>query len=151
LEKFLADHPHHEQFTPDAMFRLAQLYLDESDAEVDRRLAAQDANPNPQDNAPIVADYTKSLDLWEKILKDFPSYRQTPSTLYLLAYYSKAKNERRSLQLFLALACANHHKWNDKPSVAPDKKEALKRVETKTLREVYGDCQGYPGAETELI
>src|SRR5262249_26072616 len=26
LEKFLVDHPAHEQFTPDAMFRLADLY-----------------------------------------------------------------------------------------------------------------------------
>ncbi|HEU4613549.1 MAG TPA: hypothetical protein VFS15_15765, partial [Kofleriaceae bacterium] len=132
LEKFLADHPHHDTFTPDAMFRLADLYLDEADAEVDRRLAELDAagpNANQPDAAAITADYSKSLDLWERILKDFPNYRQTPSTLYLLAYYGKTKDERRSLQLFLALACANRYKWYDPPPPAPDKKEAIKRVE----------------------
>src|SRR5262249_35027099 len=72
LEKFIADHPGHKQFTPDAMFRLADLYLDEADEEVDKRLAAQEAappDPNAPDAASIVADYTKYLDLWEKILK----------------------------------------------------------------------------------
>jgi tetratricopeptide (TPR) repeat protein len=154
LEKFLADHPKHETFTPDAMFRLADLYLDEADEDVDRRLAAQDAaplDPNAPDAAAIVADYTKSLDLWERILKEFPAYRQTPSTIYLLAYYGKTKDERRSLQLFLALACANRYKWSDAPPPAPDKKEAIKRVESKTLREVYGDCTPYPNADVELI
>ncbi|HSD87905.1 MAG TPA: tetratricopeptide repeat protein, partial [Kofleriaceae bacterium] len=154
LEKFLQDHPHHEQFTPDAMFRLADLYLDEADEEVDKRLAAQEANPtdpNAPDQAAIVADYSKSLNLWESILKQFPSYRQTPSTLYLLAYYGKTKDERRSLQLFLALACANRYKWQDAPPPVPTKEEAIKRVESKTLREVYSDCTPYPGAETELV
>jgi len=154
LEQFLKDHPHHDQFTPDAMFRLADLYLDEADEEVDRRLAAQEANPpdpNAPDQAAIVADYSKSLALWESILKDFPSYRQTPSTLYLLAYYGKTKDERRSLQLFLALACANRYKWQDPPPPVPTKEEAIKRVESKTLREVYSDCTPYPGSETELV
>ncbi len=154
LEKFLADHPKHEQFTPDAMFRLADLYLDEADEEVDRRLAEADKappDPNRPDAAAIVADYSKSLDLWERILKEFPNYRQTPSTIYLLAYYGKTKDERRSLQLFLALACANRYKWYDPPPPAPDKKEAIKRVESKTLREVYGDCTPYPNAEVELV
>jgi tetratricopeptide (TPR) repeat protein len=154
LEKFIADHRNHAQFTPDAMFRLADLYLDEADEEVDRRLAEADKaplDPNQPDAAAIVADYSKSLQLWETILKEFPNYRQTPSTIYLLAYYGKTKDERRSLQLFLALACANRYKWYDPPPPKPDTKEAIKRVESKTLREVYGDCTPYPNAEVELI
>src|SRR5690606_11917535 len=121
---------------------------------VERRLAALDAAPpgaTAPDAAAITADYSKSLELWERILKDFPSYRQTPSTIYLLAYYGKMKDERRSLQLFLALSCANRYKWYDPPPPAPDKKEAIKRVESKTLREVYGDCTPYPGADPELV
>ncbi|HUS30795.1 MAG TPA: hypothetical protein VMZ53_19930 [Kofleriaceae bacterium] len=154
LEKFVADHPAHQQFTPDAMFRLADLYLDEADEEVDRQLAAQEAappDPNAPDAAAIVADYSKSLGLWERILKEFPSYRQTPSTLYLLAYYGKTKDERRSLQLFLALTCANRYKWQDPPPPVPGKEEAIKRVEAKTLREVYSDCKPFPDSDPELI
>jgi tetratricopeptide (TPR) repeat protein len=155
LEKFLQNHPNHETFTPDAMFRLADLYLDQADDEVEARLAAQEnagsAATNNPDQAAIVADYGKSIALWEDILKRFPNYRQTPSTLYLLAYYGKTKDERRSLQVFLALACANHYKWSDPPPAPPTKAEAIKRVENKQLRDPYADCQGYPGAETELV
>ncbi len=153
LEKFLVNHPTHDQFTPDALFRLADLYLDVSDEEVEAKLAEQekipvDARP---DVAAIVADYTKSLTLWEEILKRFPQYRQTPSTLYLLAYYGKQRDERRSLQIFLALACANKYKWNDAPTKLPTREEAIKRVEAKQLRDTYAGCTPYPNSDVELV
>jgi hypothetical protein len=155
LEKFLIDHPKHEQFTPDARFRLADLYLDRADDEVEAKLAAAEKLPPPDPNAPVppspIADYQPALEQWEKILTEFPNYRQTPSTLYLLAYYGKTKDERKSLQIFLALSCANKFKWNDKPSAPPTRAEALKRVEAKTLRDPYSDCQPYPNADVELI
>jgi len=153
LEKFLQNHPNHEQFTPDAMFRLADLYIDQANTELDQRMAAQEAaGPNAkEDQAAMVADYSKSLDLWEQILTKFPTYRQTPSTLYLYAYYMKPKDDRKSLQAFLSLACANKYKWNDKPPATPTKQEAIKRVEQKTLRDPYPDCTPIPGAEAELV
>lgn len=153
LEKFLVDHPDHETFTPDAMYRLADLYLDKANEEVDQRMAAQEALPAgaKEDQAAIVADYSPSLTLWETILTKFPSYRQTPATMYLLAYYTKTKDDRKSLEIFLALACSNKYKWNDKAPVIPTKAEAIKRVEQKQLRDPYADCTPYPGAETELV
>ena len=153
LEKFLANHPNHAHFTPDKMFQLADLYLDRADEDVEARLAELERRgqaPDP-DAAPITADYTKSLALWEDILKRFPGYRQTPSTLYLLAHYSKPKDERRSLQVFLALACANRFKWSGTPAPAPSRTEALRRVETKTLRDPYAECEPYEGADAELV
>ena len=154
LEKFLKNHPNHDQFTPDAMFRLADLYLAAADDEVDARLAAQEQlapDPNRPDAAAIIADYSRSVSLWEDILKRFPQYRQTPSTLYLLAYYGKQKDERRSLQIFLSLACANKFKWSDPPSKPPTREEAIKRAEAKQLRDPYADCTPYPGSDVELI
>jgi tetratricopeptide (TPR) repeat protein len=163
LEKFLVNHPNHETFTPDAMFRLADLYLDQADEELDAKLSAQEKQLKDAaatgsgdtggsgDSAALMADYSKSLDLWEQILKKFPTYRQTPSTLYLLAYYGKTRDERRSLQTFLALACSNKYKWDGTPEPVPTRAEAIKRAEGKTLRDPYADCQPYPGAETELV
>ncbi|TMQ25498.1 MAG: hypothetical protein E6J90_05930, partial [Deltaproteobacteria bacterium] len=123
LEKFLKNHPSHEQFTPDAMFRLADLYIDQADEDVEAQIAAQEnagpPAPGAPDAAALVADYSKATRLWEDILTRFPNYRQTPSTLYLLAYYGKSKDERRSLQVFLALACANKYKWNTPPGKPP--------------------------------
>ena len=151
LEKFLVNHPEHEQFTPDAMFRLADLYLDLADEAVEAQLTLQEASGQPPPEGGIVADYTRSLTLWETILTKFPKYRQTPSTLYLLAYYGKTKDERRSLQIFLALACANQFKWNDPPAAPPTREEALKRIENRTLRDPFATCTAYPDAEVELV
>ncbi|MCX5742303.1 MAG: hypothetical protein NT062_07390 [Proteobacteria bacterium] len=152
LEQFVfVEHPHHDIYTPDKMFQLADLYRDQADADVDARLAAlETTGQNATPDQPIVADYSKALDLWEKILKDFPTYRQTPATLYLLAYYGKPKDDRRSLQVFLSLACANHFKWSDAPPPLPTPKEARARAELKTLRTPYSDCTPYPGADVEL-
>ena len=151
LEKFLVEHPAHTQFTPDAMFRLADLYIDVSDEELEARLTLAEASGQPLAEGEMMADYTRSTKLWEAILARFPAYRQTPSTMYLLAYYGKAANERKSLQIFLALACANQHKWNDPPKPLPTREEALKRIDSKTLSDSFATCTPYPGADPELI
>jgi tetratricopeptide (TPR) repeat protein len=142
LEKFLEEHPNHSEFTPDKMYQLADAYLDQAEADVEEK-AIDDPN--------IIADYSKSLLLWEDILQRFPDYRQLPQTLYLLAYYGKTKDERRALQLFLSLACANKYKFSDAPPVALTREEALARTENKTRRDPYAECQAMAGADDELV
>lgn len=153
LERFVAKHPNDPAHTPDQMFRLADLYLDVADAELEARLAAQEASGGvpAADEPDMVADYSRSLALWEDILKRFPNYRQLPSTLYLLAYYGKTKDERRSLLLFLALACSNKYKFTDAPPAIPTRAEAIARSALPELRDPYADCQAWPGAEVELV
>jgi tetratricopeptide (TPR) repeat protein len=143
LLKFIADHPNHEQFTPDARFRLADIYLTEADEAVD-------AIDDP--TAAVMADYSMSIEQWETILKDFPEYRQVPSVLYLLAYYGKSQgmDERRALLLFLSLSCANHYKWTDPPPPLPTKTEALSRIENKTYTDPYAGCEVFKDADPEL-
>lgn len=141
LEKFIKDHPKHPQFTPDAMFRLADLYLDVADEAVD----------TADMSAEVIADYSKSIEYWERILTEFPDYRQMPSVLYLLGHYGKTKDERRSLMLFLALACANKIKWTDAPPPEPTKEEALARSDRKDRTDPYADCQAWEGADPELV
>ncbi len=152
LEQFLKDHPAHEQFTPDAMFRLADLYIDLSEEEFEARMIEQEKSGKPADSdAAQIVDYSRSLALWEQILTNFPKYRQTASTLYLAGYYGRPKDERKSLEIFLALACANQYKWNDPPPKVPTREEALKRVSQKQLRDPYAACTPYPDADVELV
>lgn len=152
LEQFLKDHPAHEQFTPDAMFRLADLYIDLAEEEFEARMTEQEKTGQPADSdAAQIVDYTRSLVLWDQILTTFPKYRQTASTLYLAGYYGRAKDERKSLQIMLALACANQYKWNDPPPKVPTREEALKRVSQKQLRDPYAACTPYENADKELV
>jgi tetratricopeptide (TPR) repeat protein len=142
LEGFIKAHPDEPQMTPDAMFRLATVYLDIAEQEVEIR--AKD-DPN------ALADYSRSLALWQAILDRFPGYRQIASTLYLLAYYGKTADERRSLQLFLSLTCANKFTFTGPPPALPTREEAIARSERKERRDPYADCQAIPGAEVELV
>lgn len=152
LEAFLKEHPDHEQFTPDSMFRLADLYIDLSEEEFEARMSEQEKGGQPADSDTAqMVDYSRSLALWEQILTKFPKYRQTASTLYLAGYYGRPKDERKSLQIFLSLACANQYKWNDPPPKVPTREEALKRVSQKQLRDPYAACTPYPNADVELI
>lgn len=141
LEKFIADHPDHQTFTPDAMYRLADLYLDAADAALDTM----------DITAEVTADYSKSLALWEQILPRFPDYRQTPSVLYLLGHYGKTQDERRSLVLFLSLACANKFRWTDTPPPIPTKEEALARSDRPERADPYAECTAWEGADPELV
>lgn len=116
METFIADHPSHKKFTPDVMFRLAELYLDEANDLYDQQLALG-APPASDDAAPPGddydddfdgADYSKALGMWRQILTRFPAYRQRDGATYLLAYYLNQMNkERESLAVARGLVCAN--------------------------------------------
>ena len=145
LEKFLKDHPDHRIYTPDAMYRLAALYLDEAEMS-----AAADVD----------ADYSRSLALWERIIRDFTDFRQYAGALYLYATYVPTRQstdpleERRALQVYLALVCANKFKPMDAPPEPPTREDSLARLENRVLVDSYSDCQALPperGADDDLV
>lgn len=149
LEKFIKDYPDHPQFTPDAMFRLADLYLDESNYEFEKNFDAQmaAANANADANTPQVAqraDYSRSIALWTDIVKRFPDYRQRAGAMYLLAYYLKETGEdRRSLAVYRGLVCGNKFDPMAEPPPAPnrDKVRLSTAAETKAhFQNPYADC-----------
>ncbi len=124
LEKFIADYPDHQKFTPDAMFRLADLYLEQ--AEYDFQVSFDeevdfDVGDDDDDDLLAAADYSKSIGMWDTIVRKFPKYRKKANTLYLLAYYLKqTEQERKALQIFRGLVCANKYNPLDVPEPAPD-------------------------------
>lgn len=121
LEKFIVDYPEHQQFTPDAMFRLADLYLDQAEFDFEKSFDEEfDPDSDVDSEALATADYSKALALWEELIAKFPGYRQKASTLYLLAYYLKQTEvERKALQVFRGLACANKYDPLGEPEPAP--------------------------------
>ncbi len=145
LEKFIKDHPKHPLYTPDARYRLAALYLD--DAEMTAEAAGLEVD----------ADYSKALEQWEIIIKDFPDYRQLAGTLYLYATYiatrqpAPPEEERRSVQVFRALVCWNKFKPFDTPPPTLTREEVLARLESKNLVNPYEGCEPAKGADKELV
>ena len=160
LERFLRRYPDDPKWTPDVMFRLAELYLDEAGLEYEKRLAAQMSGEMPEpapfpeegeddsfDLAPMYdgPDYSKAISLWLEIVKRFPEYRQLEGTLYLLAfYYDQMGKSDAAKQAFMGLVCPNKY---DALTVAPppDPAEARRRqleIQSgrQTFQDPYADC-----------
>lgn len=92
FEEFLSRHPDDPTFTPDAMFRLAELHYEAANddyaqalarwREEARRAAAAGQEPPPEPQK----DYARSIGLYQRLITGFPDYRFAHGIYYLLGY-----------------------------------------------------------------
>ncbi|MSP61206.1 MAG: tetratricopeptide repeat protein [Myxococcales bacterium] len=124
FERWLGKYPKDKRWTPDVIFRLAELYFERSNddylAAVDNAQKAADAaskDPNaPQVNAPVTPDYQKTIDLYKRLIAEFPQHRFLDGAHYLLGYcLGEMTKEAEARQALLGLVCQNHFKALDPP------------------------------------
>ncbi|HMF40284.1 MAG TPA: tetratricopeptide repeat protein, partial [Polyangia bacterium] len=123
FEAFLLKYPNDKRWTPDAMFRLAELYYEKSAEEyLDADEAYKKAldTPNPPDTPPPRVDYTPTINLYRRLLTEFPSYRFLDAAYYLLGFcLGEMGEDQQAKQALLALVCANKYKPLDPPPPPP--------------------------------
>ena len=120
-EDFLALHPKDPTWTPEIMFRLAELHFEASSDRVQRQEEAferelvayrerLEKDPDAEPPASPTADYRTSIDLFGGIVAQFPHYAHNDAALYmmgtLLFEQEQFDDSRRA---YLALACADRH------------------------------------------
>jgi len=84
FEEFLRRYPDNPTYTPDVMFRLAELYYERSSdehllalREYEEKLKAADTS-KPENIPPEpLADFAASIAVYRKLLQQFPNYRLT--------------------------------------------------------------------------
>ena len=93
FEEFLAKYPNHQVYSPDAMFRLAELYFEKSSDEYltrsrnyDAELQAWERGERASEPPPPEPSYEKTIGLHQELLARFPSYRLADAARYLLGY-----------------------------------------------------------------
>ncbi len=140
LEGFLRKYPSDKKWTPDVMFRLADLYFEKASDEF---LTAQDDyqkaldSQNPPTTPPPKADYTQTVSLYRRLLVEFPNYRLLDATYYLLGYcLGEMGQDPEARQALLALVCANQYK----PLDAPAKRAPSTGLNKGPLVDYYKDC-----------
>ena len=120
FEEFVRKHPNHRRWTPNAIFRLAELYyekafedyvlaLDDFPKQQEAYAKAIESGKRPEELTPVAepkADYDKVVSLYRRLLTEFPEYRFNDATHYLLGYVlttqeAKTKDEARGRQAFL--------------------------------------------------
>lgn len=140
FEAFLAKYPSDKRWTPDALFRLAELYFERSNDEYIAAVDAAQTAPAGA-NAPIAPptpDYTKTVDLYKRLISAFPDYRLIDGAYYLLGYCLGEMNEElQAKQAFLALVCGNKYRALDPP---PAPKPSTGSEAAEPFVDPYSEC-----------
>lgn len=93
FEEFLRRYPDEPRYTPDVMFRLAELYYERSQdthllatKEHSEKLKALPPDSQAEPPPEPTVDYGPSIALYRKLLSQFPNYRLNDGATYLLGY-----------------------------------------------------------------
>jgi tetratricopeptide (TPR) repeat protein len=118
FEHFLGKYSTDHRWTPDAMFRLAELYFEKANDEyltATQLAAASGAN--------ILPDYQRTIDLYRELIQRFPDYRLVDGAYYLMGWcLGEMNKEAEALQAMRALVCNNKFQPLDPPApVVPTK------------------------------
>jgi cellulose synthase operon protein C len=122
FERFLSRYPHMPEYTPDAMFRLGELYFERSARQFQRSFedsqAARDRGEGEPAGALSVPDFGPTVDLYRTLLERFPTYERLDGVYYLIGYcLNEMGHTREAVESWLALVCANRHRYPAPPSV----------------------------------
>ncbi|MBI4814734.1 MAG: tetratricopeptide repeat protein [Deltaproteobacteria bacterium] len=100
FETFLHKYPNDASYTPDAMFRLAELLFETSSDEYllatrDYDLAIRKFEPGPGKTEPAAPKpaYERTIGLYKDLLKRFPKYENADAALYLLGYSNEEQDD----------------------------------------------------------
>lgn len=111
FEEFLKKYPNDPIYTPDAMFRLAELYYERSSDEYLQRsrgyeaeLEAFETGARETEPPPPEPSFEKTIGLHRDLLARFPGYRLADAARYLLGYcYGEQGQTQEALASYLEL------------------------------------------------
>lgn len=93
FEAFLAKYPSHADYTPDALFRLAELHFEEANEryvtaleDADLLLDAYDRGELEEMPPPPKQDYRRSIELFDQLISQWPDFRNLDGAIYLKGY-----------------------------------------------------------------
>lgn len=111
FEEFLQRYPDDPKYTPDVMFRLAELYYERSSddhivamRQYEEKLKAIDPSKNEAVPPEPVVNFSQSIALYRRLIDQFPDYRLNDGAHYLLGYCLEKQNEfEKSREAYQAL------------------------------------------------
>lgn len=122
FERFIRRYPDDPTYTPDAMFRLGELYFERSavlfQEEYDAAQAARDRGEDVL--PPETADFTATIELYQRLVRQFPDYRRIDGVYYLIGYCLGEMGRMEEARMaWLNLVCANHFTYDPDAALGP--------------------------------
>ncbi len=100
FEEFLQRYPDEPRYTPDVMFRLAELYYERSSddqllamREYEEKLKATEANASAEPPPEPLPDFQPSIAIYQQLITRFPTYALNDAVYYLLGYCLEKQND----------------------------------------------------------
>ncbi|MEO0323139.1 MAG: tetratricopeptide repeat protein [Myxococcota bacterium] len=146
FERFLRRYPDDPTYSPDAMFRLGELYFERSSIQFDEAEAR--AMDDPDAEVADVADFTPTIELYRRLVRDFgTNYRRIDGVYYLIGFCLNAMGRfEEARDAWLALVCANEYEYD------PDHHATVGTEEEDPALDPTEDPELYPslsGADPE--
>lgn len=118
FEDFIRRYPDHPKYTPDAMFRLGELYFEQSAVEFQRvydeaQVAREAGDMTAEDHLPSAPNFTPTIDLYKELASRFPKYERSDGVYYLIGYtLNETGRPEEAVAAWLALVCANKYQYD---------------------------------------
>ncbi len=118
FEDFIRRYPNHTKYTPDAMFRLGELYFERSAIDFqnlyDDAQSARDAGDlAAEDNLPTSPDFRPTVTLYKELSRRFPAYERSDGVYYLIGYtLNEMGRPEEAVAAWLALVCSNKYDYD---------------------------------------
>ncbi len=111
FEEFLRRYPDDPRYTPDAMFRLSELYFERSYDDYfqarqiyETALAAFDPRSGEAEPAEPSFHYEPTIAMMQRLITEFPDYRLADGAYYLLGYcLGEQGEEERAVDVYVEL------------------------------------------------
>ncbi len=111
FERFIQQYPNDPTYTPDAMFRLGELYFERSAIEFQNgMLAVMAARDRGEDPPEPTKDFEPTIALYRDLITRFPDYTRIDGVYYLIGYCLAEMGQPDAARLaWLNLVCANKY------------------------------------------
>jgi tetratricopeptide (TPR) repeat protein len=116
FENFIEKYPDKPKYTPDAMYRLAELYYDDSYIQYQDRLEvyslAQDQGRAGEIDPPV-REFDRTSQVLRQLIGNYPDYRSIDGAYYVLGYcLNETGHEEEARLAWLNLVCANKFEYD---------------------------------------
>jgi TolA-binding protein len=144
FERFIRRYPNDPNYTPDAMFRLGELYFERSAVQFQElydaaTLARANGDEDAMDALPLAPNLQPTVDIYQRIVRQFPTYRRIDGVLYLIGYcLNEMARPEEARDAWLALVCSNRFAYD------PDQARYRVTPEGETPAEGTDDAAAHP-------
>jgi TolA-binding protein len=128
FERFVQQYPNDPTYTPDAMFRLGELYFERSAIQFQNQmLEVMAARDKGQEMPEPAKDFSATIELYRDLIRRFPDYQRIDGVYYLIGYCLVEMGDPEKARIaWLNLVCANKYDFKSTLDAQPDEALAAK-------------------------